>query len=440
MAPNHTGRLESWKEIAAFIGRDERTAMRWAKQGMPVRRDPSGKRGRVYAFTEEIELWRSGRPANGLEQHPAREGRHRGLLIAGGVAILAGLMLGGLLLSRRVSAAVPVRAELVGQTLRVFDARGLLLWEHAYQTAIGPPEGNQFQNPKTVVTVADLEQNGKPDVLVTRWEVPLGAGSLPSGSLDCFDASGRLLWQYVPEATLRFGSQEYKSPWQIYDVLVSPTASGGHEVYVAVAHYLWWPSFVAQLDPTTGHATMRFVNSGSISRLSWLQNRSGNYMLIGGFNNEFYSGALAVMDLRQPFAVSPQGPDPGYHCTSCAAGQPLEYFLFPHSHLNKIALPPLNFVSEISFAGEVLELAIDESRPPNRSTRMISFSIDLPSQLVPQRFDFDDNHKSVHRRLEAEGKLHHSFEQCPDRLHPDPLRLWTPETGWTLVSVPPAGR
>ena len=41
--------LQSWKEIGAFIGRDERTAMRWAKdQGMPVSRIPGGARGRVY--------------------------------------------------------------------------------------------------------------------------------------------------------------------------------------------------------------------------------------------------------------------------------------------------------------------------------------------------------------------------------------------------------
>src|SRR2546422_656581 len=34
---NGTNRLESWKEIALFIGREVRTAMRWAKsQRMPV--------------------------------------------------------------------------------------------------------------------------------------------------------------------------------------------------------------------------------------------------------------------------------------------------------------------------------------------------------------------------------------------------------------------
>jgi Tfp pilus assembly protein PilF len=52
----HT-RLDSWKEIAAFLGRDERTVNRWEKDlGLPVHRLP-GAKGRVYAYTEELSAW-----------------------------------------------------------------------------------------------------------------------------------------------------------------------------------------------------------------------------------------------------------------------------------------------------------------------------------------------------------------------------------------------
>lgn len=64
MVENGMERLESWKEIASFIGRDERTAMRWAKeQGMPVRRDPASKRGRVFAYRSELAKWADSRSA-----------------------------------------------------------------------------------------------------------------------------------------------------------------------------------------------------------------------------------------------------------------------------------------------------------------------------------------------------------------------------------------
>jgi Tfp pilus assembly protein PilF len=55
-APNR--RLDSWKEIAAFFDRDERTVKRWEKERLlPVHRLPGGARARVFAFTLELEGW-----------------------------------------------------------------------------------------------------------------------------------------------------------------------------------------------------------------------------------------------------------------------------------------------------------------------------------------------------------------------------------------------
>src|SRR5271166_5646108 len=50
-------RLDSWKEIASYFGRDERTLKRWEKErGLPVRRLP-GAHGGVYAFTDDLARW-----------------------------------------------------------------------------------------------------------------------------------------------------------------------------------------------------------------------------------------------------------------------------------------------------------------------------------------------------------------------------------------------
>jgi TolB-like protein/Flp pilus assembly protein TadD len=58
---NSTGRrLDSWKEIAAFFGRDERTVRRWEKESaLPVHRVPGGAKGRVFAYAGELDLWLS---------------------------------------------------------------------------------------------------------------------------------------------------------------------------------------------------------------------------------------------------------------------------------------------------------------------------------------------------------------------------------------------
>jgi TolB-like protein len=58
------GRLESWKEIAAYLGRQIRTINLWEKtEGLPVHRHLHKKRGTVYAFKSELNEWRRQRAA-----------------------------------------------------------------------------------------------------------------------------------------------------------------------------------------------------------------------------------------------------------------------------------------------------------------------------------------------------------------------------------------
>jgi TolB-like protein/Tfp pilus assembly protein PilF len=55
-------RLDSWKEIAAYLNRDMTTVQRWEKrEGMPVHRHLHDKRGSVYALSSEIDAWRESR-------------------------------------------------------------------------------------------------------------------------------------------------------------------------------------------------------------------------------------------------------------------------------------------------------------------------------------------------------------------------------------------
>jgi len=51
-------RLDSWKEIAAFLRRDVRTVQRWEKkENLPVHRHQHEKLGSVYAFPAELTQW-----------------------------------------------------------------------------------------------------------------------------------------------------------------------------------------------------------------------------------------------------------------------------------------------------------------------------------------------------------------------------------------------
>src|SRR5262245_40977129 len=54
-------RLDSWKEIASFFSRDERTVKRWEKErGLPVRRVPGKGKSVVFAYVDELKDWLAG--------------------------------------------------------------------------------------------------------------------------------------------------------------------------------------------------------------------------------------------------------------------------------------------------------------------------------------------------------------------------------------------
>ncbi|MFM9978135.1 MAG: hypothetical protein ACKVOP_08850 [Sphingomonadaceae bacterium] len=51
-------RLNGWKAIGNFLGRERTTAIRWAKErGLPVHRVPGGRTGTVFALRTELDEW-----------------------------------------------------------------------------------------------------------------------------------------------------------------------------------------------------------------------------------------------------------------------------------------------------------------------------------------------------------------------------------------------
>lgn len=97
-------RLNTWKEVAAFFGKDERTVRRWeATRGLPVRRVPGGARNSIFAYVSELERWlgtagdASAGPAGVQVARGFGPPSRRGILIGFGIgvaAVAAGLVLG----------------------------------------------------------------------------------------------------------------------------------------------------------------------------------------------------------------------------------------------------------------------------------------------------------------------------------------------------------
>ena len=50
-------RLDSWKEIAAYLNCSERTVRRWEEEGLPVHRHLHKSKAAIYAYKAEIDAW-----------------------------------------------------------------------------------------------------------------------------------------------------------------------------------------------------------------------------------------------------------------------------------------------------------------------------------------------------------------------------------------------
>lgn len=110
-------RLEGWKAIARYLGKDPRTALRWVDLGLPVRR-VNGRNSSVYAYSDEVEAWLRNRPAD-LDDgaRPPAQGPARDARQAQGPSTLAELWIQASELWRLAGAALPLDGDQESQRL-----------------------------------------------------------------------------------------------------------------------------------------------------------------------------------------------------------------------------------------------------------------------------------------------------------------------------------
>lgn len=90
--PSRGSHLDSWKQIAAYLKRDIRTAQRWEKlEGLPVHRHQHDERGTAYAYSGEIDEWlENRRRREKAAAHPIAPRRTRATLYYWAVAVAVG--------------------------------------------------------------------------------------------------------------------------------------------------------------------------------------------------------------------------------------------------------------------------------------------------------------------------------------------------------------
>ncbi len=394
--------LQSWKEIANYLGVTVRSVQRWEKAaGLPVYRQGNGKKARVFAYTEELRKWMEsgggGREDEGTADVELPEPRPDWRRIAGiglaSVAVAAVILWQSGFLARF---RVPHSWVLEGSRLKILDANERVCWEKRF-----PPLNGLYEvEASDKVLIADVDADGRKEVLFNF--IPEHPGQR-TGSLTCFEQDGRLRWEHHFGAARQFGNRSFTANY--VGRFVRLVSAGRRPYLLTVAnHHLWYPSRTALLEPKTGRVVEEYWHPGGIRFcvLHDLDKDGIEEVLLGGINNPGEGlGHPGLAVLKLPFSKAPRrtGP-PGDPFPPVAGGGEFAYLLFPHADTCKVMgmLPTITRLGIEQNRRIVVQTALPEGGA-------IVYSLDFNLNVV--EFRFSDNVVAVHDRYFLQRLLDH---------------------------------
>jgi hypothetical protein len=420
-------RLDSWKAIAVYLNRGERTVRRWEIElGLPIHRLP-GKRGAsVFAYKGEIDAWllRSKPQLDAPEElrveaaeaapaAPVRRSR-AGVVIGAALISFAALALFAAWAS--VPQAVSLRVTPTG--VAGFSANGQELWRHLFP-------GERLEA-LTRGTSSD-RRAGQPSELITATSLSVGAAddAIRGGQLLSFTPEGAIRRAFSFGDRLTFGAERFTPPWVITDFRTDPVTG---RIALAAHHCQWWPSVVTLLDPQW-HREATFVNAGWVEHVRWL---SPDRLLIAGFSQARDGGMLALVDTR---AIAGQSPSAGtpFFCDACGREAPLKYIVMPRSEVNRVTNARFNRARIEMDGGRIFVHTVEASpSEADIADAVYEFTPDL--DLI--RATYGDHYWDLHRDLERRGVLDHPRERCPGGDGPPEVLVWDGAGGWRAVPAP----
>lgn len=420
-------RLDSWKEIAEYLGRDVRTATRWEAEGMPLHRVPGGKGRSVFAFTNEIDAWMAGgqapaplAAAPSPSAPPASRPPSRTLIVA---AICGGLVIGvaGIAVVNGGRAGdldtATLRAAVTSTGVSLADASGASRVLHAFGPVTATPVATRPSE------VRDAAAGAPGGVLVgISYYQDLVARSVARGELMELALEGGVRWRFAFDDVLTFRDGAVSGPWALSDW--QAVSDGETRRYAVAAHdFTWWASMLAVIDQE-GRRLSTFVNPGWIESMRWLEH---DRLGIGGFNNARDEAMFAVLDARDVAGQAPGTAGTPYACVSCPSTIPLFYATFARSELNRITASRFNRAAVSSIGDRVLVTTSETERDRSEATAIYEFD----RELRFLRARYSERYWDEHGRLEREGRLTHTRAACPEAEGPAAIHVW--KDGWARV-------
>lgn len=418
-------RLDSWKAIATYLGKDAGTVRRWERtRGLPVHRVPGGKGTSVYAYAAEIDAWlkspeQEEASAEGADDEGAPMASPsrlwRWLLVPAVAALVAVIWWA----ASPDTAPPDLRINLTEHSVVARDGDGRELWVH--------PLADGWRHLKSEVSAASQVMPGSQGraYFITSHRQKGMDGAVEGGEFTALDAEGHAQFTFRFFDNLRFGGKPYGEPWAI--TAFSALDSDPPRLAVAAHHWLWPPSMLAVLD-AKGNRLGTYANHGWIEQLQWL---SSNRLLFGGFSHSKDGGLVGLLDPAQLDGQSPEDIGSPTHCETCGSNPPLKLVVMPRSEVNIHSRSRFNRAVLERTGDRLVARTIEVPAADGQGAADAIYEFTLSLDLV--RASYSDYYWQVHDRLFEEKELDHDRAHCPYKNGPPSVMVWTRETGWAVA-------
>lgn len=419
-------RLDSWKAIAAYLGRDTGTVRRWERlRGLPVHRVPGGKGSSVFAYKSEIDEWlqssKEATPAELVARSPAvtvEEPRPsptwRWPVASAAIAIV---LLVGWWIQQPSASVGETNIAITSDGVTAGTTDGRVLWNHR----LDPEWKHALSEVSEQLRV--VAGNDPTVYYTTSHRERRSDGLAEGGEFTALTMRGQPRWTFGFDDTLTVGGKPYGPPWGITAFAIFD-ANDRRRLAVAGHHWTWGPSVVAILDDT-GKRLGTYGHDGWIEQLQWL---SADRLAVGGFSQSWDAGMVALIDATRLDGRFPER-DTAHQCQSCGAHLPLRLVVMPRTEINLATHSRFNRTILERIADRLIARTV-EMPPLGQGVADAIYEFTPALDLV--KASFSQRYWEVHDQLFAEKKLDHDRAACPDRDGPRRVHLWSPDSGWTL--------
>lgn len=315
--------------------------------------------------------------------------------------------------------AIDLQAHLDEQAVTATDRDGRELWTHRLD--------ERFRHIKSEIGESlRVLRGGDPSVYFqTSQRIGRADNSADGGEFTSLGIDGQPRFTFRFFDNLRFAGKYFGAPWAM--TAFSVLEAEPRRIAVAAHHWVWSPSLIAVLD-ASGNRLGTYVNHGWVEQLHWL---GPDRLAFGGFLESKNGGLAGVLDPAQMDGQSPEDAGSPHDCDNCGRNQPLVMVVMPRSEVNLATQSRFNRVILEKTGNKLIARAIEV--PPLDGQGAVDAIYEYSPDLELISATYSQRWWEIHDRLQAEGKIGHGRDACPERRGPPFIHRWTRDTGWTVI-------